>query len=182
MKATQLSSTWVQGDCSDESSAHAPRNPRNGRYLCTILEGGVQSHDLVRRDIKRRGQVPGRSLSLPSFSLNNFQPLSTTTTIHSTVLLHCIPRSTIPKATSTSCPYLLPSTASTTAKMLPSATLYTGAACFATATGIGAAAVAAKLPIQHNKTGPFNYQRALKSERVRRVSESRVWRRLPKMV
>ncbi|CAK4031917.1 NAD(P)-binding -27 [Lecanosticta acicola] len=52
--------------------------------------------------------------------------------------------------------------------MIPSTSLYKGAAVFASVTGIGAALVAVKLPIQHNKTGPFNYHRALKP--VRRIT------------
>lgn len=61
-----------------------------------------------------------------------------------------------------------------------SGNLYKGAAVFASVTGIGAAVVAAKLPIQSGKTGPFNYHRALKP--ARRIGESRIWRRLPKAI
>lgn len=52
--------------------------------------------------------------------------------------------------------------------------LYTGAAAYATCTAFAAFWVGLRLPVQHNKAGPFNYHKLIKAGR--RVP----WRRLPR--
>lgn len=54
--------------------------------------------------------------------------------------------------------------------------LYTGAAAYATCTAFAAFWVGLRLPIQSNKTGPYNYHKLIKAGR--RVP----WRRLPRVV
>ena len=58
--------------------------------------------------------------------------------------------------------------------------LYTSAAAYATCTGFVAFWVALKMPVQHDKTGPYNYNRLVR--RGARITERVPWRRLPKMV
>lgn len=148
------------------SSRLASDMPRQ-RDVCGVATPLVTSRDLDLREYKGRRWVPGCTSScwkthsaVPRF----FVQQHLHSTLHSTIRL---PRHVFinPLHFTSAIMFATPA---------GNKLLYTGAAAYATCTAFAAFWVGVRLPVQHNKAGPFNYHKIVKAGR--RVP----WRRLPR--